>query len=717
MNKKTIIAIISSFALISIIFLTVFLNKKAYATPAFHECNIQITIGGRNISEFAITYNNATAKSGAQTLAEYIESLSGCKLPVKLHAANLPKISVYVSKDAYTGISADDGNIFISACSEASLKSTVTAFINTYLGIAFAGTEKEHVTALGKISIPGNILSGENAWISEREPIICLWKTDTPRGQFFNPDTNPASEILAYTDDQLYDYVRMIAQCGFTGIQATDFCAAWAQWGGYEYVHDRLRYMADAAHSLNMNFTLWVWGAEFTGYGWADDTVVYHDYENFAYGYESRKVLDTFKKYYSIYAQLADCSDRVIMHFDDPSNTHDVNEVAHYAALFRDMVRAVNPDINFGVSDYTDKYNKAVLKEILGDDFTVYSGAPTFENTDTIGFRTVSRDNNISYGVWSWNLIEMEIDQLAEMNVNTAVIKHVYERAQSEDWVWKPTYWSEMDSYHFANIFSLYSAGQLLINPALEADELLYETALKTVGENNAHTLTQLLEIVEDARGGQVFDEFRWGTDSYLLTSDSYPYESIIARCEKYLPMLDAMIESCDFDTTISLPGDVTTLLDILRTHLTQIYEFATFRANLADLNKAFENGTDLDTLSKKLSEIYTPVPTYDAVTGVFGQPEAIAQWNLLCAFTAKTGADLPHCEAYDSLRKNYIYSEMVTYQQNSRERLLFSPDGSPIWALVMGEDTAKELVDELVNEGLLLRADDENNVYLPNLQ
>ena len=70
-------------------------------------------------------------------------------------------------------------------------------------------------------------------------------------------------------------------------------------YGGYEFVQQRIRFMADAAHSLGMKFTLWVWGAEFTGYGWVDDTVEYFDYSKYVYSYEDPKALATFEKYYA----------------------------------------------------------------------------------------------------------------------------------------------------------------------------------------------------------------------------------------------------------------------------------------------------------------------------------------------------------------------------------------------------------------------------------
>lgn len=128
------------------------------------------------------------------------------------------------------------------------------------------------------------------------------------------------SEVLSFSDDQLYQYIKTMKYCGFTGIQVTDMCSAWAAYGGPEFVHERLRYMADVSHSLDMKFTLWVWAAEFTGYGWVDNMVSYYDKDLSEFAYENPQALATFDKYYSIYAELADCSDRVIAHFHDSGN-------------------------------------------------------------------------------------------------------------------------------------------------------------------------------------------------------------------------------------------------------------------------------------------------------------------------------------------------------------------------------------------------------------
>ena len=106
-----------------------------------------------------------------------------------------------------------------------------------------------------------------------------------------------------------------------------------------------------------MKFTLWVWGAKFSGFAWTDDTVSYEAGES-GFAYDNPQTLATFEKYYSIYAELADCCDRVISHYYDPGELTLAEDVAFFAKMLRDKFLAVNPDIDFGVSCWVDAYNK-----------------------------------------------------------------------------------------------------------------------------------------------------------------------------------------------------------------------------------------------------------------------------------------------------------------------------------------------------------------------
>ena len=87
-----------------------------------------------------------------------------------------------------------------------------------------------------------------------------------------------------------------------------------------------------------MKFTLWVWGSEFADCGWVDREEIYSGV-NRRPSFENPAALDFFSKYYDIYAELADCCDRVIGHYYDPGNLHSAEEIAYYAKMLKNSPR------------------------------------------------------------------------------------------------------------------------------------------------------------------------------------------------------------------------------------------------------------------------------------------------------------------------------------------------------------------------------------------
>lgn len=719
MSKKQklysiIITIIAGMALaVLVVLFALSLKTEKYVNDNPSE----VYFANTSISDYIIVSHKLfSTKEAIDELEDYIEGKTGSRIKKALRGKDYPyTIRLIVDKERTSNkIVISGGKIILYGTDSKDCIETVRAFSNMYLDWAFAGEERAHVISSDDVYNPADVLTVDAPWIEKREPIICLWKTNVPRGQFYNTGASLKSEILTYSDDQLYEYVKLMKACGFTGIQVTDMCSAWAQYSGYEFVHDRLRFMADAAHSLGMDFTLWVWGAEFDGYGWYDETVVYHDYANYKYSFESPEAYATFDKYYSIYAELADCSDRVIVHYDDPSNIHNSLEIATYAKLLKEKFRAINPYINFGVSDYTDKYDKSVLKEELGEDVTVYSGAVTKRNSTWATFRYEVKENGLDLGVWSWNLCENEIDQMAEMNVNSGLIQNVYIRTMVDgDDYMVPSYWSEMDSYHLVNLFSLYCAGQLLQNPGQDSDAILAHVAYAVAGTEYGEDLYQILTIIEDARTGDSWETFKWGNDEYLLTSDSYPAESILERCNTYCDKLDKMIAADIKTETLPLPVSVSELLSLIRPHLEQIRLFAQFRVELNELKSMQASGKDAGEIEEKLDSLAIPIPNYDVLVGVWGQPESLAQYALLREFCSETGYEFPKNSLYYYTLKQYIYQEICAYQKKENERLDYYSEGS-LWRVVIGEEALDEILEELVCDGLLRKSHD-GGVYLVN--
>jgi hypothetical protein len=197
-------------------------------------------------------------------MQSYIIKGSGIVLPIEeKNSNNKQSIQIFIVKSSAEKIEAEykytitNGKVQILGNDGEACLSGVYDFINTYLGWSFAGEFKEKMsTRVTNLNIPETVLlSEESPWMEEREAIICLWKTNNSRGMYTNQDTSMLCDLMSYSEEQLYEYVKMLKHCGYTGIQITEMCSAWAASGGYEYAHERIRILADAAHSMGMNVT------------------------------------------------------------------------------------------------------------------------------------------------------------------------------------------------------------------------------------------------------------------------------------------------------------------------------------------------------------------------------------------------------------------------------------------------------------------------------
>lgn len=678
----------------------------------------EVLVGETNISDYVIVLPKKSSdikEEAARSLQAYICEAAGVYIPIlKNKDYNETKKAIVfedctgeelINTDLSYALEIVEGQIAIRCNSEESYTESVNAFANTYLGFAWTGTEDCHISTFSEIlSIPYDttfMQEGIVTWMEEREAIICLWKTNTSRGAYYNGNTSLSSEIMTYSDDQLYEYIKMLKYCGFTGIQVTDMCSNWSAFGGYEFVHDRLRTMADAAHSLDMKFTLWVWGAEFTGYGWVDETVTYSK-EDYNFAYENPDVVATFDKYYSIYAELADCSDRIIAHYSDPGQLSSADDIGYFAAMLRDKFRSINPDISFGVNCWRDDIDKSILKLYLGTDFVAYEGG-TFDNPDgRSSFRGNCNYLGVPFGTWSWNGCEMEIDQLAQMNVNAKLLQNRYQEAVATDAIrGESVYWSEMDSYHLVNVFSLYCAGHLLQDPFADTDELLRNVAYDTVGEEYGESMYEILSLIQDARTGENYDTFFWSRQDYILKSDAYDADDILERANKLLPILQEMIEKDLQTNVIPLPVSVTELLQLIEPHVAQIQQYAKFRCGMYELENMYATGVGTSQLQEKVNAIYKPIPEYNCIIGMWGQPEARAQYEMVEEFCANAGLQVPQDETFNYYRKQRIYQEMCSFQKG-RQDIYYSKKGYYQSGAAFGIETTIALEDELILEGLL---------------
>ncbi len=415
---------------------TLLLDDREIYGDAGRDLKEAIYIGENPIGEYEIAYQDKAAAPVCEELRDFIYQTDGELLPVT-EGKSKEGPGILLSLDS--GLAAgsgrtviENGEISICGADAEALRQEMYLFVNTYLGWMNAGQADARISSVAKtIYVPDEVREVAEPWMEEREAIVTLWNVNFTRGVYLNEATSLKNNILDYSEEQIYEYVKMLKYCGFTGVQATEMCSAWAGTGGYEAVHEKLRMMADAAHSLGMKFTLWVWGAHFEGFSWADNTVSYAPGDS-GFAYDNPETVATFEKYYSIYAELADCCDRVIAHFIDPGMLTTSEDVAYFSKILRGKFLTVNPDIDFGISCWVDTFDKGTYVRALGNDITLYGGVVP-EEENYIKFRESVANLDTRMGMWSWNICGREIDQLAEMNFNMELIRDTYQTARKYD--------------------------------------------------------------------------------------------------------------------------------------------------------------------------------------------------------------------------------------------------------------------------------------------
>lgn len=674
----------------------------------------EIYVGDIPISDYSIFCEGRRTYPIAKKMQEYVYRLTGDVLPICFSSKEgyYIKIRIYENRqNEGADYHINGGNIEIEGNANIFVEPKMYELLNTYFGYMFAGSNKEcTLSDRDVIYIPSDLDEIADVWIKQREATVTLWKPNFARGNVYNAATSNLTDVLSYSDEQLYQYVKMLKACGFNGVQVTDICSSWSGISGYKFAQERLRFIADAAHSLGMKFTLWVWASEFSDFSWVDEEACY-DKGEYAFAHENPAVMATFEKYYDIYTELADCCDRVICHFYDPGELTEAEDVGFFAKLLCDKMKAVNPSIDFGVSCWVDAFDRNTLINYLGNDVTLYETTYPVQDEKSANtcnsFRTNARDFGCRLGTWAWNTCEMETDQLAQMNYNAEYIKYLYQIMRNYDEVYPTTYWSEMDAYHVLNVFSLYCAGHLLANPDLDTDELTFEVAEAFVGEKNAEDFERALRLIEMARTGKTYDSFFWNNDEYILKNTTYPTEDIVRECEYVIPALKRMIESGVESRYLPLPISANQLLRLILPHIEQIKQYAEFRISFDALKKDFETGiVDSSSAEKELFDISSPIPEFNSTIGLWGQIEARAQRELIVDFCEEYGLEIPIYPAFDELRKYRIKSSFTAYQLGKDYPVL---QDTYQYGLAYGKETDR-LLSEMVEEGILYK--NENGLY-----
>ncbi len=546
-------------------------------------------------------------------------------------------------------------------------------------------------------------------WIAEREIALCTWKVDYNRGYISNMNTSLFADFMSYSNRQIAEYVKMVKACGFTGIQVTDMCSAWRPAGSWEAVHDKYKLLADELHKNGMKFTVWCWAAEFSEHGWHDENAFYEGEDGVA-PYDDPRVFATFDRYYDIYADLAPYADRVIAHFFDPGRLTHTPSILKFATLLFHKFRAIKPDVKLGIDTWGSP--EGFPGELVAAGFPDVMLMELPRSGNRAQFRQGVKALGCELGSWGWYTCEYETDQLPLMCVNNRVLADVYRQTRAQgDEVLVPSYWSEMDAYHVINVFSLHAAGHLLINPDADPDGLLYDCAAGIAGEERAKDLLYVLELIRDARCGDTWSTYWWTDKDYILNAD-IDRGAILARAEQAEHLLRVLAKDTTPHNTIPLPVKPDVLYRLMIPHVLQIAQFARFCLDFKELSALKESGASKEALQEKVNSVRYKVLEYNCVIGLFGQPEARNAYLKMKDFCAENGLVMPVNKSFNYILKRRMYDRLTVVQRGCTEPYFVKPiyyeGGMPF-----GLDTATALLDELVDEGVLMRRESDGQYAL----
>lgn len=471
----------------------------------------------------------------------------------------------------------------------------------------------------------------ESPWIERREWTVCPWTPQLVRGVFVNPYADRRMDIHSYGPKQLNAYVAMMGSFGFNGCQLMETCYNYAVFGSMQADQEWQRMLIEQVRQNGQAASLWVWAAEFSGFGWVDP-----EFSQVAVpakgAFEDAATRPMFEKYYDHYASLCPQVQRLFAHFYDPGRLKDKEDVFKYLRLLETKAKAKNPDIEMGIDfwaadpDYLNSIVDHGFKDFLLLELTFPQAYPGTKRQE---LHEQARKLGVQLGIWGWYTTEYESDQLPSMYVNAQVLKSVYQEIKRGAQAFHPvTYWSEMEATHLVNFFSMYASAQLLWNPDRDPYEILNEIVTGIWGPTNAPAVLAAVELIQDVRSGPSWNTFWWKQSGYRIgTAD--PREDV-ARVTASLAALETMKTDPSFVPKFPLPFVPQVFVELMLPHLEQIKQFAEFRVKLDEIRQAAREGTAADALEAKLSVAWQPIPEYNTWVGTFGNPELRAQKQMV---------------------------------------------------------------------------------------
>ncbi|MDD5704629.1 MAG: hypothetical protein PHR35_01800 [Kiritimatiellae bacterium] len=348
--------------------------------------------------------------------------------------------------------------------------------------------------------------AGTGAFIRVREAVIC--DGDAGYWRQMAPELKDRYFLARWTEERLRRHLEMLKAFGFNSIQIVSI--PWiATLAGVEpdAWQSRRLFLAQTAHELGLSVSQFVWGTCVDNGKGGFPTMDWHRPEERA----------TLEAMYREQAVLAPHVDRVVTHWVDPGGPKcpqcNLDSVVEKHNAIMAAFRARNPRIRGALSTWfmSDKV------------YAGYTGPGSVANhprldrdTDVvIGVMTIGADGRSAIsavpgafldavavagrpaGIWCWYTADNEIQP--SLYVRTDVLQHYFRGLppQTPD----KLAWHSLDANtHGLNMPSLFVAGHLMRDPALDAQKLLDAFVEGFVGRANAPAFAAALRAVELAR-------------------------------------------------------------------------------------------------------------------------------------------------------------------------------------------------------------------------
>ncbi|MHB0999433.1 MAG: hypothetical protein ACYC27_09325 [Armatimonadota bacterium] len=558
----------------------------------------------------------------------------------------------------------------------------------------------------GSLVIPSMNLS-EAPWIPMREWTVCPWEPSFVRGVFHNPYADKRFNLYLYDNERLSNYVEMFDWFGFSGAQIMETCYNYQSMGSIEAAQNWQKKTAGFLRDNGQGVTLWAWTAYFSGFGWSDpDAVTTPKPGNSAF--TDPDVRRTFEQYYDRYAELAPYIDRFIGHFYDPGVLTEQSDVFNYIKLLEQKLKAKNPKVQMGIDGWAS--GPGYFQALVDNGFKDYIILPTgwveaYPPGTREALHQKAKDFNLKLGVWGWYVTEYESDQIPTMHVNAQLMKDEYTKMRDgAAKVYPVQYWSEMEAYHLCNIFTMYACGQLLWNPDRDPHQVLDEICSGIWGPVNGPKVLRAVELIQDVRTGPRWETYWWTRPTYRLGTEN-PADDL-NRAEKSLAELQAMKTDEKFVPKFPLPYQPSVFIELVIPHLKQIRQFAEFRVDIVEIEKAAANGAQKDQLENMLQTAWKPVQEYNTWVGTFGPPEVKRQKEIVASLKAKYNLNVKDPDSLRYIEADRLLEQFRRWQSGFKTALVFTPilGGSEFFWL---EETTLDRFDKLVQDGLVTKVGD----------